>query len=215
MKICVVDDSVAIRIGIPVMSDSVDVVGSYSSVEALLAENPEADVVLLDLRLSTPTEGHRLQGDEAIRLVADRGYPVCIYTDERRLLVLAQCLQAGAKGVVHKSDRPEALLDALTRVAAGDTVITQSLTCLAEVLERAGEIKELTERQRQILTARARGEQWASIGRRLHITESVAREHMAAVSAKFARHLQITTAADLERQLGVGPGDLLERPSGA
>ena len=107
MKICVVDDSVAIRMGIPVMLDSVDVVGSYSSVEALLAENPEADVVLLDLRLSTPTEGHRLQGDEAIRLVADRGYPVCIYTDERRLLVLAQCLQAGAKGVGHKSDRPK------------------------------------------------------------------------------------------------------------
>lgn len=210
MRICVVDDSVAIRVGVPVMLTDVVVVGTFASVESFLAADPQCDVVLLDLRLATPGQGG-LQGIEAVRAVAERDQRICLYTDERRPLVLAQCLRAGAQGIAHKSDSAASVRDALERIAAGETVITQSLTGLAEVLDRAGGIRELTDRQREVLNARARGEQWSSIARRLYISESVAREHMAAVTAKFALHLQTASAADLERQLGVAPGDLLDR----
>ena len=81
---------------------------------------------------------------------------------------------------------------------------------LAELLERRGGLPTLTERQRAVLRARSRGERWADIAHRLHITEGVAREHMAAVNAKFASYLIDASPADLEHHLGIGPGDLLD-----
>lgn len=211
LRVALVDDSVAIRVGLPVMVPDVDFVAVLPDAESLLAERPDADVVALDLRLAAEIPAERLQGAAAVRAVAAAGYRVCIYTDERRRLVLAQCLRAGAHGIVHKSDPAEAVQDALTRIADGRTVITPSLVGLAELAVRRGGIPELTERQHAVLAGRARGESWAAIARRLFITEGVAREHLSAVSAKFADYLGSATPAELECHLGIGPGDLLER----
>ena len=123
---------------------------------------------------------------------------------------MAQCLRAGAHGVVHKSDSDAVTAAAIDGVARGETVITQSLVGLAEVVERRGGLPQLTARQRDVLRARARGERWADIAARLYITEGVAREHMAAVNAKFALYLYGASPADMERQLGMAPGDLLD-----
>ncbi|WP_409485692.1 LuxR C-terminal-related transcriptional regulator [Arsenicicoccus dermatophilus] len=210
LQVVLVDDSVAIRVGLPVMLPQLDFVATLPDVESLAARRPLADVVALDLRLVGDDPHGRLQGSAAVRAVAAMGYRVCLYSDERRRFVLAQCLRAGAHGAVHKSDPAEVVADAFARVAAGETVITQSLVGLAELVDRRGGMPQLTQRQRQVLTARARGESWSSIARRLFITESVAREHLAAASAKFAAYLQGATPADLERQLGIGPGDLLD-----
>lgn len=206
----VIDDSRAIQIGLPAMVPDMDFVGTYSSVEAFLVAQMPADVVILDLRLSAASELPVLQGLAAVRRLAKDGYRICLYTDERRRFVLAQCLRAGAHGVVHKSDSEAVTSAALHAVASGTFVITQSLTGLAEVLDRRGGLPELTPRQREVLQARARGERWASIARRLYITEGVAREHMAAVSAKFAGFLVDASPADIERQLGIAPGDIFD-----
>lgn len=124
--------------------------------------------------------------------------------------MLAQCLRAGAHGVVHKSDPVETASAAFLAVAGGQTVVTQSLVGVAEVLERRGALPDLTPRQRQVLVGRARGERWSDIARRIHITEGVAREHMFAVNAKLAAYLQHGSARDIEAMLGLSPGDLLD-----
>jgi len=206
----IVDDSTAVRLGLPLMAPDIDFVAAYATAEELLLHRPEVDVVALDLKLRGGAAQGVLQGPAAIRQVADAGYRVCIYTDERRRFVLAACLRAGALGIAHKSDSGPATQAALIAVSKGLNTVTQSLVGLAELLERRGGLPTLTERQRAVLRARSRGERWADIAHRLHITEGVAREHMAAVNAKFARYLVDATAADLEHHLGIGPGDLLD-----
>ncbi|MGB8386250.1 MAG: DNA-binding response regulator [Dermatophilaceae bacterium] len=206
----VVDDSRAVQLGLPLMAPDIDFVAAYPDIETLLADCPAVDVVVLDLKLADGGRSGVRQGPAAIRAVAKAGYRICLYTDERRRLVLAQCLRAGAHGVVHKSDSDAVTAAAIDGVARGETVITQSLVGLAEVVERRGGLPQLTARQRDVLRARARGERWADIAARLYITEGVAREHMAAVNAKFALYLYGASPADMERQLGMAPGDLLD-----
>lgn len=214
VRAVVVDDSTVVRFGLPVMHPELDVVASYPDVEALVVDRPEADVVILDLKLSgTGAPGVR-QGPAAIVAVRDAGYRICLYTDERRRLVLARCLRAGAHGIVHKSDTVGAAREAFAAVARGETVITQSLVGLAEVVERRGRLPELTTRQREVLAARARGERWSDIAARLFITEGVAREHMAAVNAKLAAYLSGGSPGDIEHILGLAPGDLLDESGG-
>jgi two-component system nitrate/nitrite response regulator NarL len=69
----------------------------------------------------------------------------------------------------------------------------------------------LTERQRTILSARARGEKFESLARRLFVSRKVAEEHWAVVARKFAGFLRDHSPADLERLLGLDPGDLVDR----
>ena len=71
----------------------------------------------------------------------------------------------------------------------------------------------LTERQRVILSARARGEKFDSIARRLFISRKVAEEHWAAVARKYASFLRDHSPADLERLLGLEPVDLTDPPA--
>jgi DNA-binding NarL/FixJ family response regulator len=124
--------------------------------------------------------------------------------------VLAGCLAAGASGIVHKAEPIAALRTAISRVASGEFVITQALVGLAELVERLGELPTLSPRQREVLSARARGESFRSIAQRLFISPRVAEEYMAVVTAKFADFLRDHSAADLERLLGLAPGDLLD-----
>jgi DNA-binding NarL/FixJ family response regulator len=209
-RVVVIDDSTIVRFGMPLMHPELEVVATYPDIEELLVDEPAVDLVILDLRLSGgPSPGVR-QGPTAIRALRAAGYRICLFTDERRRLVLAQCMRAGAQGVVHKSDSVETAAAAFNTVAAGGIVVTQSLIGLAEVLERRSGLPELTARQRQVLAGRARGETWNEIAARLFITEGVAREHMAAVNAKFAAYLQRASPGDIERHLGVAPGDLLD-----
>jgi DNA-binding CsgD family transcriptional regulator len=110
--------------------------------------------------------------------------------------------------IVHKSEPLEALATAIHAVAAGQIRITRSLVGLAELAERRDALPCLTDRQRTILSARARGEKFESIARRLFISKKVAEEHWAIVSRKFAGFLRDHSPADLERLLGLEPGDI-------
>ena len=210
LRAVIVDDSTVIRFGLPLLHPELEFVGAYPNIEGLLVDRPSVDLVILDLKLSGGGATGVRQGPAAITALADEGCRICLYTDERRRLVLAQCLRAGAHGIVHKADDQATASAAFAGVAAGDTVITQSLIGLAEILERRGGLPELTQRQRQILAARARGERWTEIAQRLFITEGVAREHMAAVNAKFAHYLHHASPGDIEHHLGLSPGDLLD-----
>ncbi|MFJ5231115.1 response regulator [Kitasatospora sp. NPDC088391] len=211
VRVAAVDDDTVIRRGLPVLLERTEVVGAYADVGEFLAADARVDVVLLDLVLTGTGRPEVLQGAAAIRAVVAAGHRVLIYTNERRQAVLVACLAAGASGVVHKAEPLPALEDAVHEVAAGRVVITQALVGLAELAERRGELPSLSARQRQVLSARARGEQFQSVADRLFITRRTAEEHMAAVTAKFAAFLRDHSPADLERHLGIAPGDVLEQ----
>ena len=67
----------------------------------------------------------------------------------------------------------------------------------------------LPERQAQVLRARARGEAYKSIATRLYLSPKTVEGYMSDVSKQFADYLADHSEADLERLLGIGPGDLL------
>jgi DNA-binding NarL/FixJ family response regulator len=210
-----VDDDTLIREGVARLLTGLDVVATYPRVEALLDARPVVDVVLLDLSIpaALASTGDILQGVLGVAAVAAAGYRVLIYTNERRREVLAGCLAAGAHGVVHKSEPLPAIVEAARAVAAGQIVITTALTGLAEVVQRRGRMAALSPRQLEVLRGRARAESFKSIAARLYIAPKTAEEYMSEVNRRFAQYLRDHSAADLERLLGVGPGDLLDRPS--
>ncbi|MFF2817933.1 LuxR C-terminal-related transcriptional regulator [Kitasatospora cineracea] len=204
------DDDTVIREGLPYLLPELRVVLAVSSVQELLAARPAADVVLLDLVLTGTGRTGVRQGAAAVEAVAAAGHRVLIYTNERRREVLVGCMAAGARGVVHKAEPLPALAGAVAEVAADRMVITQALVGLAELAERRCWLPSLTDRQYEVLSARARGEAFRSIAERLFIGKKTAEEHMSVVTAKFADFLRDHSPADLERELGLGPGDLLD-----
>ncbi len=210
-RVVVIDDSTVIRGGFATVHPEVDVVGTYPTVEEFEADPVACDVVVLDLLLRGPQGGPPAvkQGRAAIRALRERGLPVCLYTDERRAVVLALCLRAGAHGVVHKSDPPAVMQSAVAQVREGRVVVTQSLVGLTELLDRRGARLDLTSRQRQVISARARGRAWSDIAGSLYITEDTAREHYQAACRKLRDYLASTSPGDIERAVGLGPGDVL------
>jgi FixJ family two-component response regulator len=84
------------------------------------------------------------------------------------------------------------------------------------MLNRRGKLPDLTSRQVEVLAARARGERWDSIAERLNIVTKTAEGHLKAVSTKMAWFLRDAmldhdaSAGDIERALGLSPGDLLD-----
>ncbi|MGW5240939.1 DNA-binding response regulator [Monashia sp. NPDC004114] len=212
IRVAVIDDSTVIRGGFALVHPGLEVVGTFASVEEFDTSPRDCDVVVLDLLLRGPRPGTHStqQGRTAIRSLRAQGHRVCLYTDERRALVLAMCLRAGASGVVHKSDPPQVATRAVHDIAKGQVVVTQSLVGLTELLDRRGARLELSPRQRQVISARARGRHWNDISGSLFITEGVAREHYQAACLKLRDYLCDTSAGDIEHAFGVGPGDLFD-----
>lgn len=209
VRVAVIDDDTIVREGLAALLPGIHVIATYERPERLLAEHPELDVVILDLNLNGIGGAGMPHGASAVRVLSDAGYAVLIYTNENRRVVLAGCLAAGARGIVHKTETLDALGVAARAVTCGHVVITAALVGLAEIVERRGQLPSLSPRQRQVLAGRARGETFRRIARALGISEKVAHEYMGDVSTKFADYLRSHSAADLEHHLGIGDGDLL------
>ena len=208
-RVCCIDDDTLIRDGLAALLQRHTLTHTYRDVESFLSERPDCDVVLLDLRLGGFQTSSDLAGASAVRAVSDAGYRVLIYSSERRPAVLVGCLSNGARGVAHKSEPLADLESAVSRVARDQIVITTGLTGLAELSERRGALPSLSNRQKEVLSARARGEPFRSIAARLYLSPKTVEEYMAEVARKFADYLATHSATDLERSLGLGPGDLL------
>jgi two-component system nitrate/nitrite response regulator NarL len=204
-RTAVVDAETITRQALPLLLPGLPFTAPFDTVGAFLHCAPPADVVLMDPSVPT-TDGDRLDG---VRSVVGAGYRVCLYTAERNRMVLIAGLNAGARGIVHKSDSMSYLDAALRRVVQGELVLTHALTGLAELADLRHLLPRLTRRQHQVLAGRARGEKFETIAGRLFITRKVAEEHWAAVVAKFGNFLREHSPADLERLLGLDPVDLL------
>jgi DNA-binding NarL/FixJ family response regulator len=212
-RVAVVDDDTAMREGLTLLLPEVEVVATCRSVGQLLAtvgDPRDVDVVLLDLHLNGGPTVDGPQGRRAVALLSDAGYPVLIYTNERRRVVLAACYLAGARGLVHKTEPMANVSAAIEEVRSGRTVVTPAVAGLLDTIAKAGHVPALTERQKEVLHGRARGETFPAIGRRLNISPRTAEEYMGDVIAKVAELLTARNAAELQQQLGLGPGDLLE-----
>jgi DNA-binding NarL/FixJ family response regulator len=197
VRVLIVDDHGIMRAGLRMLLESqsgIMVVGEASScADALaLATCTQPDVIVLDLDLG---------GENAVESI-----PTLLRTaPETRILVLTglrdpevhrQAIRHGALGLVFKEKAVETLLQAITKVRAGEvwlepTMIAQVLGDLTrpqlspQTSAEATKIARLTEREREVITLVGEGLRNKHIAARLYISEATVRHHLTAIFAKL------------------------------
>ncbi len=194
----------------------IEVVGMAASVKAAvaLAREQDPDVVLMDVRLP---DGSGLDAAMTIRATAEHTAFVFLtaYDSEE---ALAEAIEAGAAAFVPKSEAPETVVDAIKRVASGETLIQPGQIQFALTWRRARRrmdrerqeiLGSLTPREIEVLKLLAGGADAAAIARRLHVSPLTVRTHIRALLAKFNVHSQLQAVAKAQ---GLG---LIEKVIGA
>ncbi len=193
IRVLVADDQSMVRAGFRMLladEDDIEVVAEASNgVEAVdKTARFHPTVVLMDIRMP------ELDGIEATRriLATDSNTRVLILTTFDLDQYIYEALRAGASGFVLKDDPPEQLIAAIHTVAAGDALLSPSVT--KRVVEQfthipqpthPPELDELTTREQETLRLIAQGLSNAEIGEQLYISETTVKTHVTHVLQKL------------------------------
>jgi DNA-binding NarL/FixJ family response regulator len=195
VRVLIVDDDDLMRAGLRAVlssDDTIEVLGEAgdgaAGVEA--AKKAQPDVVLMDVRMPD------LDGVSATRqLVASmpESKVVILTTFEEDEYVFG-ALRAGASGFLLKRTAPEALIAAIHAVAAGESLLSPSVT--RTVIDRMArqplvndtsrtQLEELTQREREVLAQVARGLTNVEIAEALVVEPSTVKTHVAHILRKL------------------------------
>ena len=195
VKVLIVDDDALMRAGLRgvlASDDGIELVGEADDGRqaAYRTRLLEPDVVVMDVRMPD------LDGISATREVLE-AFPevkVVILTTFEQDDYIFGALSAGASGFLLKRTRPEELIAAIHTIAAGDSLLSPSVT--SRVIEqmaglpapdaaRDPRLEELTAREREVLQHVARGMSNAEIASALVIEESTVKTHVKRILAKL------------------------------
>jgi DNA-binding NarL/FixJ family response regulator len=197
IRVLLADDQALVRAGFRALLESVPdmqvVAEAASGDEAVrLATQHAPDVVLMDIRMPV------LDGLEATRRIASTpelaNVRVVILTTFETDENVFEALRAGASGFLLKDVEPADLLQAIHVVAAGEALLSPSVTrrLIAEFAARPSAqrisppaLRELTEREREVLALVAAGLNNDEIAAELVITPATAKTHVSRVMAKL------------------------------
>lgn len=205
IRVAVVDNHEVVREGVVsrfAATEQMTVVLAGGTVEEVTTSSAGVDVVILDLWLA---EGDSIGGIDA--LVA-RGAKVLLYTSEERPVPLRRAIEAGASGLLLKSDPLDAVVAGIE--AAMDGEFCCSGTLAHALLTDDGLVAELSARQVEILQALADGLDYRSTARLLNISEGSVKTQLARVREKFRRNgIEPMNSTDMIR-LARRQGDLTD-----
>ena len=156
----------------------------------------------------------RMDGVEATRRMTDARVVMLTTFDHDEYVV--EALRAGASGFLVKDAPSEELRRAVRVVAAGDALLSPSVTrrMLARVVAAgprtptppAG-LSELTERERDVLTLVAQGNSNQEIAGRLHVTEATAKTHVSHLLDKLGLRDRVQAVVLAYESGMITPGD--------
>jgi DNA-binding NarL/FixJ family response regulator len=195
VRVLLVDDDDLMRAGLKAVlssDDGVEVVGEAGDGRAAIeqARRAQPDLVLMDVRMPD------LDGISATReiLATSSSVRVVILTTFEEDDYIFGALSAGASGFLLKRTGPEELLAAIHTVAAGDSLLSPSVT--RTVIDRMARqptpqigsgrmLDELTPREREVLDLLARGLSNGEIANELVIEESTVKTHVKRILMKL------------------------------
>jgi DNA-binding NarL/FixJ family response regulator len=196
IRVLLADDQQLVRAGFRALldaQDDVEVVGEASDgAEAVaLTRRMTPDIVLMDIRMPN------VDGLEATREIAsdDRlaATKVVILTTFELDEYVFEALRVGASGFLVKHTEPVELLRAVRAVAAGDALLSPSVTrrLIGEFATRAKDptrspaLDVLTDREREVMTLVAEGLTNEEIGERLFVSPATAKTHVSRAMVKL------------------------------
>jgi DNA-binding NarL/FixJ family response regulator len=194
LRVLLVDDDPAFAelITCVLSLDGMEVLGhAQDGAEGVeLTHQLEPDVVLMDVRMPG-MDG--VAGTREVLAVSPNARVVILTTFEEDDYIFG-ALSAGASGFLLKRTRPEELIAAIHTIAAGDSLLSPSVTSRvvarmaahpppdSSAEERLG---QLTPREREVLALVARGLANAEIAAELVIEESTVKTHVRRILLKL------------------------------
>ena len=197
IRVVLADDQALVRAGFRMLldaEDDIEVVGEADDGEAALAlvaaERP--DVVLMDIRMPG------VDGLEALRrITADPGLGtvrVLVLTTFELDEYVFEAVRAGASGFLVKHTQPADLVRAVREVAAGDALLSPSVTrrLIEEFAARPtrpdltpSSMAVLTDREREVVALVAQGLTNDEIAGELVVSPATARTHVSRAMVKL------------------------------
>jgi DNA-binding NarL/FixJ family response regulator len=209
IRVLIVDDDALVRAGLTMLlagADDIEIVGEAadgSEVERAVAEH-QPDVVLMDIRMPG------MDGLAATEIVRTRDHTpevIILTTFDADDHVLA-ALRAGASGFLLKDTSPADIVRAIRAVAAGEPILSPTITRRLIEHATAGEGRErrrhareqlnlLTEREREVAVAIGHGKSNAEISRELYMSIATVKAHVSRLLEKleFNNRVQIALLA--------------------
>ena len=196
-KVLLADDQALVRAGFRALLDAepdIEVVGEATDGRAAvdMARSLGPDVVLMDIRMPG-TDGL----DATAAIAADdrlADVRIVILTTFELDEYVFEALRGGASGFLVKDTEPVELLRAVRAVAAGDALLSPSVTrrLIAEFVARperrtpeASSLSFLTDREREVVALVAGGLSNEEIARELVVSPATARTHVSRAMVKL------------------------------
>jgi DNA-binding NarL/FixJ family response regulator len=213
VRVLVCDDHELVRRGLRALLESdltVEVIGEASSADEAIssAATTAPDVVVMDVRMPGRS------GIEACR-------DIRAHREQTRVLILTSfaddealfsAIMAGASGYVLKQIHGNDLLDAIHRVANGESLLDPSVTgrVLARIRgdatagEADGGAGHLTPQERRIVALVAEGMTNRQIGERVHLAEKTVKNYVSNILMKLDLSRRAEVAAFMAKRKSGG-----------
>jgi DNA-binding NarL/FixJ family response regulator len=197
VKVLLVDDDALVRAGLRIIlssAEDLEVVGEVDdgahAVAAVRQHRP--DVVLMDIRMA---QMDGITATAALRRLDPQPQVIVLTTFQADEQVMS-ALRAGASGFLVKDTPPAQIINAVRVVAAGDAIISPSVTRTllshfgdSQVSERrraaAQRLAALTDREREVAAAIGSGASNAEIARSLYLSEATVKAHVSRLFSKL------------------------------